>query len=80
MAILGMPSRNRETKEQTGENAVHYKKKNYTNLDAVEYLIHYVTRTRENEDRAGDLIAYGAVGADYFHTVDDMRKSPLIIT
>ena len=74
-----MPSRNRETKEQIVENAVHYKKKNYTNLDAVENLIHYVTRTRKNEDRAGDLIAYGAVGADYFHTVDDMiqqdRKS-----
>lgn len=79
MAILGMPSRNRETKEQTGENAVHYKKKNYTNLDAVENLIHYVTRTRKNEDRAGDLIAYGAVGADYFHTVDDMIQQFLYV-
>lgn len=79
MAILGIPRRNGEMTGQIGENEIHYKKKNYTNLDAVNNLIRYVTRTRENEDRAGDLIAFGAVGADYSHSVDDMIQQFLYV-
>lgn len=67
MGLLGIPTRGNNDK-----NMVHYKKRNYTNEDAVENLIRYVTRTRVDEDRAGDLITYGAVGADYFHSVENI--------
>lgn len=36
-------------------------KKNYVNEEAVENLIHYITRSRINEQKE-DLIGYGAVG------------------
>ncbi len=65
MGLLGIP-----TKADKGNG--RGKKGRYSNPDAVEKLLRYVTRTRENENRAGDLISYGAVGTDYFHSVDDM--------
>ncbi len=34
----------------------------YTNKDAVDNLIHYVTRTRRNEDRGDELVAWGGMG------------------
>lgn len=70
MGILGIPTRTNKGSYSNNGKAVHYKNRNYTNTDAVENLIHYVTRTRENEGRGGDLITYGAAGADYFHSVD----------
>lgn len=72
MGILGIPTRVNKGKKEDNNNMVHYKKGNYTNEDAVEKVLHYVTRTRENEERGSDLINYGAVGADYFHSVDNM--------
>ena len=70
MGILGIPTRTNKGSYSNNGNAIHYKNRNYTNTDAVENLIHYVTRTRENEGRGGDLITYGAAGADYFHSGD----------
>ena len=72
MGILGIPTRENKGNKEGNNNRARYKKGNYTNEDAVENVLHYVTRTRENEERGDDLINYGAVGADYFHSVDNM--------
>ncbi len=72
MGILGIPTRDNKGNQGSNGNQVHYKNQNYSNTDAVANLLHYVTRTRENEDRGNDLISYGAAGADYFHSVDFM--------
>lgn len=72
MAILGIPKKNNIGRQNSNEKDVYYRKRNYSNPDAVEKLIRYVTRTRENEYRENDLITYGAVGADYFHSSDAM--------
>lgn len=73
MGLLGIPTKgNKISYYNNNGKHIYYKKGNYSNVDAVENLLRYVTRTRENEDRANDLINYGAVGADYFHSVDDM--------
>lgn len=72
MGILGIPTRENKGNKEGNNNRARYKKGNYTNEDAVENVRHYVTRTRENEERGDDLINYGAVGADYFHSVDNM--------
>lgn len=72
MGLLGIPTNpNKGNYNNNGDNP-HYKNRNYSNADAVENLLYYVTRTRANEKRKNDLINYGAVGADYFHSVDDM--------
>ena len=68
MAMLVMIN----SKKSTVWNGIHYDNSNFNNVDAVENLIHYVTRTRENEDRAGDLITCGAAGAGYYQTAEDM--------
>lgn len=72
MGLLGIPTKPKEGNYNNNGNNIYYKDQNYSNEDAVENLLHYITRTRENEDRKDDLINYGAVGADYFHSVDDM--------
>lgn len=74
MGLLGIPTKTNKGNYNNKGNDVRYKNQNYSNEDAVENLLHYVTRTRENEKRKDDLINYGAVGADYFHSVDDMIK------
>ena len=79
MAILGIPTRNRTKADHAEGNSISYRRTNYTNVDAVENLIRYVTRTREYESRGGDLIAYGAVGTDYLHSVDDMIQPFLYV-
>ena len=66
MAILGIPTNNNESQKR------FYQKRNFSNHDAVENLIHYITRTRVSEDRKGDLITYGAVGAFYYNSVEDV--------
>ncbi len=38
---------------------INIKKFEYQNKDAAEGLIRYITRTRENEDRAHELLSYG---------------------
>lgn len=35
---------------------------NYTNLDAIENVIRYITRTRKNETRGDELITWGGMG------------------
>lgn len=72
MGLLGIPTRGNK-KNYYNNNGVYARyKENYSNVDAVENVLRYVTRTRENEKRAHDLINYGAVGTDYFHSVDGM--------
>ena len=41
-------------------------KSSYVNEDAVANVIRYVTRTRKNEDRRDELIAYGGAGVGYY--------------
>lgn len=41
---------------------------NYTNDDAVEKVIRYITRTRKNEDRSNELIAWGGMGVGCYAT------------
>ena len=72
MGILGIPTRTNKEIDNMDGKRIHYKYKNYTNVDAVGNLIRYVTRTRENESRKGDLITFGAVGANYFCSTDDI--------
>ncbi|MDE7019371.1 MAG: relaxase/mobilization nuclease domain-containing protein [Lachnospiraceae bacterium] len=74
MAILGIPTKTNKGMRNNNEKTVHYRNKNYSNPDAVENLIRYVTRTREKESRGNDLLAYGAVGTDYFHSSDVMVR------
>lgn len=44
------------------------RKGNYTNSDAVENVIRYITRTRANEERADELIAWGGMGIGTYQT------------
>lgn len=44
---------------------------NYTNKDAIEKCIRYITRTRVNEDRKNELIGWGGVGVG-FYTVPEL--------
>jgi len=74
MGLLGIPTRKNRGKQSDKGERRYYKGQNFSNADAVENLLHYITRTRENENRKGDLIHYGAVGADHFHSVDDMIR------
>ncbi len=41
---------------------------NYTNSNAVENLIRYITRTRKQEERANELIAWGGWGIGCYAT------------
>lgn len=72
MGILGIPTKQNKGNYNNNGNTIRYKNRNYTNADAVENLIRYVTRTRENESRGRDLIAYGAVGADYSYSIENL--------
>lgn len=60
---LGKPSEI----DYMGSDGVRYTKKTgyFTNDDAPERLIRYVTRTRENESRDSELICWGVHGAAY---------------
>jgi len=42
----------------------------YQNQDALEKTIAYITRTRENENRQGELVCWGTLGAGKFKGVD----------
>ncbi len=72
MGILGIPTRVNKGKKAGSGDTAYYKNRNYSNKDAVEKVLRYITRTREGEDREENLINYGAAGADYFHSVDNM--------
>ena len=57
------------------ENPNYYRgrgKPNYSNKDAVEKVIRYVTRSRVNEDRFDNLISYGGVGVNCFGRPEEM--------
>lgn len=43
-------------------NLINIHRGNYTNVNAVENVIRYVTRTRINEDRAHELFSFGGAG------------------
>lgn len=45
---------------------------NYTNKDAVENVIRYVTRTRKNEDRFSELVSFGGMGVTMLSGVEDV--------
>lgn len=70
MGILGIPTRSNKGNQH--DKNEHFKHKNYTNQNAVEKLIRYVTRTRADEYRQNDLIIYGAVGAVDYLSVEDI--------
>lgn len=73
MGQLGIPAR------PDNKKGSFHKRGNYTNDDAVENLIRYITRTRENEGRGGDLIAYGAAGAGFCLQPDDIIRQFLYV-
>lgn len=56
-----------------------YKNFHYTNKNAVNNLIRYITRTRANEDRTGDLVCYGAAGAGYYCSPEDIIRQFLYV-
>ncbi len=76
MGLLGLPTRNNKNNEGY---ARRYKNYNYSNLDAVSNVIHYVTRTRYDEDRADELLGYGAAGAGYYLSADDIIQQFLFV-
>lgn len=75
MGHLGIPINPNKGKQENK----YYKHSNYSNSNAVGNLIRYITRTRENEDREKDLIAFGAVGACYYFHPDDIIKQFLFV-
>ena len=72
MGTLGIPTRKNKGKVNSDEKTEYRKRVEYSNPDAVENLIRYATRRRKDEERGKDLITYGAVGTDYFHSSDVM--------
>lgn len=79
MGLLGIPTRSNTKKQNDNRNGIYYKRNNYRNPNAVENLIHYVTRTRGNEDREQDLISYGAAGAGYYLPPNDIIRQFLYV-
>lgn len=49
-----------------------YPMKNYNNKNAVKFVIDDITRNRENEKYAHQLLGYGAIGVNQFLSVEDM--------
>ena len=49
-----------------------YPMKNYSNKNAVKFVIDDITRNRENEKYTHQLLGYGALGANQFLSVEDM--------
>ena len=48
------------------------RKGNFSNPKAVEFLIRYITRTRENEEYRENLISYGMHGVANYGSIDDV--------
>lgn len=46
---------------------IQINKLEYKNVDAANNLIRYITRTRPNEDKRNELLAYGSVFGDNFN-------------
>ncbi len=52
---------------------INIKKSEYQNKDAAERLIRYITRTRENENKAHELLSYGFTsGYTYLKPIEDV--------
>ena len=49
-----------------------YRMRNYTNRQAIKFVIDDITRNRENEKYKYQLLGYGAVGVNHFLSVEDM--------
>lgn len=49
-----------------------YRMKNYTNKNAVKFVIDDITRNRENEKYEYQLLGYGGLGVNQFLPVEDM--------
>lgn len=78
MGILVLPSRTKEGMLLDG-NEKRYGCSRYSNINAVENLIRYVTRTRNNEKRAKDLIVYGGAGVGYYLSPEEMIRQFLYV-
>ena len=52
---------------------------NYTNKNAVENVIRYVTRTRAGEDRFSELVSFGGMGVTMLSGAEDMFKQFLYV-
>lgn len=79
MGLLSIPTRNKKRVQDGNENTRYFKRSNYSNPDAVRNLIRYITRTRENETRAQDLLTYGAVGAGCYLHPDEIIQQFLYV-
>lgn len=79
MGLLSIPTKNKERVQDGSENIRHFKRSNFSNPDAVRNLIRYITRTRENETRAQDLLTYGTTGAGYYLHPDDIIQQFLYV-
>lgn len=73
MGVLRLPIVN-DSKNYKGDkyNARIYPMKNYANKNAVKFVIDDITRNRENEKYAYQLLGYGAIGANQFLSVEDI--------
>lgn len=47
---------------------------NYTNTDANQKVIRYITRTREREDRKDELVAWGGIGVAVYGTPEEVIR------
>lgn len=65
MGALGIPS-NKNSKSLRNDVYFKYKSGHFTNVDAVENLICYITRSRKNETRLDSLKAVGGAGVAYY--------------
>lgn len=76
MGWLMLPSVNDSPNYQGDKVAVNtHFMKNYTNRNAVKYVIDDITRNRKNEKYEYQLLGYGALGANHFLSVEDMIKT-----
>lgn len=53
-------------------NNLNYRMRNYTNKQAVKFVIDDIIRNRENEKYEYQLLGYGAIGVNHFLSVEDM--------
>lgn len=73
MGALRLPRVNDSENYQGDKyNYQNYPMKNYSNKNAVKFVIDDITRNRENEKYGHQILGYGAIGANHFLTVEDM--------
>lgn len=70
MGILRRPGKDKDYDDEFRK--YEYKSYNYTNKDAVEKVIRYITRTRKNETERNSLISVGSMGISYYMSSEIM--------